>query len=426
MRPQTIPLHHDMTLLHLPGEEFRTGRLTGVFAVPLRESTAAGYAILPGLLTRCCRSLPTMPVFNRRLDELYGAVVEGQALALGQWQVLVFSINFLNKAYTLDGADLAGDATRLLLDLLFDPALENGAFREADFAQEQRCLLERLQAEINDKRLYARQRCKEVLCPDHPFSLNPYGTVDTVRALTPEAAAQAHKQLLSTARIHWLYQGDTDLTALTRTLERPFAALSERRAATMTADSAFTMKEDALTEEMDLRQAKLVLGFRIAATEPEGPVMAARLMNALWGGCPSSLLFRHVREEQSLCYYCASSYDRFQGVLLVDSGIEAADTERTQTEVLKQLEAIRQGDFSDEELEAARRSLIQRFASLEDTPADLEGWYVGQTLYDVYLTPEEAGNQLLAVTREDVCQAARLTHFDTAYLLRPTEEVCDQ
>jgi len=93
MRPQTIPLHHDMTLLHLPGEEFRTGRLTGVFAVPLRESTAAGYAILPGLLTRCCRSLPTMPVFNRRLDELYGAVVEGQALALGQWQVLVFSID---------------------------------------------------------------------------------------------------------------------------------------------------------------------------------------------------------------------------------------------------------------------------------------------------------------------------------------------
>ena len=425
MRPTAIPLQQDMTLLHLPKQQGRTGRLTGVLAVPLRQSTAAGYAILPGLLTRCCRRFPTVTAFSRHLDSLYGATLEGQVTALGEWQVLVFSASFLNKEYTLDGRDLAADVTRLLLDTLFDPVLEDGVFRREDFEQEKRCLLEHLQAEINEKRLYARRRCKELLCPDHPFSLNPNGTVETVQALTPAAATEALQQLLATARIHWLYQGETDRDALIKTLEKPFAALPERRAVTLAADSSYTMKESALTEEMDLRQAKLVLGFRIAATEPDGPVMAARLMNALWGGCPSSLLFKHVREEQSLCYYCASSYDRYQGVLLVDSGIEAADAERTKEEVLRWLEAIRQGDFSDEELEAARRSLIQRFASLEDTATDREGWYVGQTVYDTYLTPEEAGNQLLAITREDVCRAARLVHFDTAYLLKPHEEVAD-
>ncbi len=427
MGPIPIALQQEMTLLHLPEKKGRTVRLTGAFAVPLKASTAASYAILPGLLTRCCRRYPTVPAFSRRLDELYGAALEGHVTALGNRQVLVFSVSFLHKDYTLDGSDLTAEATRLLLDTLFDPAMEDGVFRQADFEQEKRCLLEHLQGEINEKRTYARRRCKELLCPDHPFSLNPYGTEETVNALTPASVTDALVTLLTSADIHWLYQGDTDVATLKTALEAPFLDIVPRRVAALTDDSAYAMKETALTEEMPLKQAKLVLGFRIAAAEPDGPVMAARLMNTLWGGCASSLLFKHVREEQSLCYYCASSYDRYQGVILVDSGIEAADATRTTEEILKQLEAIRQGNFSDEELEAARRSLIQRFAGLEDTAADREGWYVGQTVYEHYITPAEAGEQLAAVTREDVCRAAKLVHFDTTYLLKPTqEEVADQ
>ena len=167
-------------------------------------------------------------------------------------------------------------------------------------------------------------------------------------------------------------------------------------------------------------------GWKAREKKVSREAYSSRLMNTLWGGCPTSLLFTHVREEQSLCYYCISSYDRFQGVLLVDSGIQAENAEHTKEEILRQLEAIRQGDFSDEELEAARRSLIQRFVSAADHPEALESFYIGQTVYDTYLTPEEAGNRLLAVTKEDVCRAARLTHFDSTYLLTPDEgEVTD-
>lgn len=92
--------------------------------------------------------------------------------------------------------------------------------------------------------------------------------------------------------------------------------------------------------------------------------MRRALMNTLLGGCASSMLFKHVREEQSLCYYCASTYDRLQGIMLIDSGVEAANAERTREEILRQLEALRQGQFSDDELEAARRSLIQGFTAM--------------------------------------------------------------
>jgi predicted Zn-dependent peptidase len=409
-----------MTLIHLAGEHYRTGRLTAVLSVPLAESTAAEYAILPGLLTHASRRYPSVAALTERLDELYGASVQAGIERIGSWQTLTFSVRFLREQYTFGGEHLINDCAELLLDLLFDPLLENGVFTDKDFSREQRCLLERLQSEINNKRLYARQQCKKLLCPDEAYSVNHNGTPDSVAALTPAIAAEARERLLASARIHWIYQGDDAPDALIRSIEARFATIPLRRAAQMMPDSTFVMKQSERTEEMPLKQAKLVLGFRIAATEPSDDVMAARLMNTLWGGSPSSLLFRHVREEQSLCYYCSSVYDTFHGVIFVDSGIEAADAERTREEVLKQLSAIREGNFSDEELEAARRSLVQRFTAMNETPADREWWTVGQTIYDRYVTTEQAVSALLAVTRDDVVRMAKLVHFDATYLLKPT------
>ena len=423
--PYPMELPHNMTLLHLSEQSFRTDRLTGVFAVPLHRETAAEYAILPSLLTRSCGKYPTLAQFSRRLDELYGATVQGEIFRLGGWQLLAFSISYLNRRYTLDGSDLTAQCTQLLLDMLFDPALEEGAFPADVFAQEKRCLLERLQGEVNNKRLYARQRCEELLCPDHPFSYNPNGTEETVEALTPASAEAARQRMLAEANVHWLYQSADDTAALTRELDSRFATLPQRTKAVVHADTSFAMKESELTEQMQVSQAKLVLGFRIAATEPDGDIVAAQLMNTLWGGCATSLLFTHVREEKSLCYYCASTYDRYAGIILVDSGIQPKDADAAREGILEQLDAIREGNFSDDELEAARRCLIQRYNSACDNADNLENFYIGQTIYDNYFTPDQMRAKALEVTRDDVCRAARLTHFDSLYMLMPNEEVAE-
>ncbi len=422
MQPSPVTLSHHMTLLRLAEGSFRTDRLTGVFAVPLTAQTAADYAILPGLLTRGCRAYPSMATLCRRLDDLYGATVQGQVYRLGGWQVLTFSVNYLNRRYTLDGSDLTAACTALLLDMLFDPALEGDTFPADVFAQEQRCLVERLQGELNEKRLYARQRCEQLLSPDHPYSLNPNGTEETVAALTPAMAETARQNLLKKARIHWLYQGTGDTATLTRVLEDRFACLDRQMPAELTLDTRFDPAATTHTEPMPLNQAKLVLGLRCAITEPAADVTAAQLMITLLGGSATSLLFTHVREEQSLCYYCAATYDRFQGVVLIDSGVQPENAQKTKEEALKQLEAIRNNDFSDQELEAARRSLTQRYISAGDHPDALENYYIGQTVYDNYLSPEEKCDRVLAVSREAVCEAARQTRLEAVYLLTPDNQ----
>ena len=146
--------------------------------------------------------------------------------------------------------------------------------------------------------------------------------------------------------------------------------------------------------------------------------MAARLMNALFGGTPHSMLFRSVREKLSLCYYCASSYDYIKGVMLVDSGVEAAKADEAQAEILRQLDLLRQGAFTDEDLEAARRSVLNQFQEVDDLQSSRMGWYQRQSVSTRFTSPEESAAALAAVTRDEVCAAARQVHPICVYLLQ--------
>ena len=176
-----------------------------------------------------------------------------------------------------------------------------------------------------------------------------------------------------------------------------------------------------LTESMPVNQSKLVLGFRAESAEPDGDVAAMRLLNSLWGGTPHSLLFRNVREKLSLCYYCASSYDRLKGVMLVDSGVQLDKADQAREEILRQLAAVQQGDFTDEDLEAARRSLINQLESVGDLQSTLSNWYLGQAGLEKIITPQAAAEAAAQVTRERVQKAAAGIRLDAIYMLAAQE-----
>lgn len=422
-----------VSFLSLPDSRFKTAQLWAALLLPLREETASANAIVPYLLRRCCAAYPNMTALARRLNELYGARISAQALRLGDQQVLVLAADCIDGRYALDGEPVAADCAELLLSMLFEPALENGVFRAEDLELERRCLIERIEADINEKRWYARQQCERLLCRDEAYAVNVHGTVERVKELTAEQVTDAWKAMLETAPIQWVYQGGDDGEAVAAAIRERFAG-RPRRPAVLTTQTRFAppsqVREE--TETMAVNQSKLVMGFRVGIAEPDREVAAARLMNALLGGTPHSLLFRNVREKLSLCYYCASSYDRIKGVLLVDSGVEAAKAQEARAEILRQLDRLRQGDFTDEDLESARRSIVNQFLSVDDLQGNRSSWYLGQchrggeTCPAVFTTPEEAVGQLAQVTREDVRAAAEKVTLLCVYQLKAEEKEAEE
>ncbi len=408
--------------LVLSDARFKTAKLTVALYLPLREETASEQALLPYVLCRACRAYPDFSALQLRLAELYGADVVPSVMRVGEQQVLAFSAVSLQDRFALDGVSVTDACAALLRDMLFDPVLENGLLREQDIAQEKRCLEEQIQSEINEKRLYARRRCEVLTCEGEPYAVDRYGTVAGVRAITPQSLTATWKRVLREAQVLILYQGEGDGRAAATTLTQAFSAIgSDRLTLPETVVKGGDGSVKTVRETMDVKQAKLVMGFRTAVAEPSDKVPAMRLLNALWGGTFSSLLFQNVREKLSLCYYCSSSFDRKKGLFLVDSGVEVAKAATAKEEILRQLQHIREDAFSEEELENARRAVINQFYEAEDLPGTLGAWYLGQGVCDRYQSPAEAAEELCCVTRAQVVALADTVTLCSVYCLSGEE-----
>ncbi len=423
LKPINQQWPNGMRVLTLPQDRFTTAHITVAFSLPLNDATVAANAMVPFLLRRRSAAYPDMSGLNKRLYELYGAQIDGDVLGVGDAQLLVMTAEVIRDRCALDGETPVADTVAVLRELLFRPYLVDGLFDQDDMQSEQRCMIERIRAEINEKRRYARRRCEELLCQGQACAVPLYGTEEQVQALDAETVTNAWQTMLATAPMQVIVQGVDDATGLVQSLADELAAIARTpiEPGANRPVAARELVEE--TEQMELNQCKLVLGFYSEVAPDDACVPAMRLMNALLGGTAHSLLFRHVREEQSLCYYCASSYDRHKGILMIDSGVEAAMVTKAKEEILRQLTAIQTGDFSDEELDDAKRSTATRFYMNEDGQDYLSGWYLGQTATcGAIQTPTEAADELAPLTKAEVQAAAKRFTLGCVYLLQPTEK----
>ena len=171
-----IPICDGVTFHSIGEKRFKTGRLTAAMLLPLSAETASANAVLPYLLRRSCRRYPTFRALNEKLSSLYGASLQAQVYKLGEVQVLAVSAVGLDDRYALEKEEVAGELTELLCSILFDPAFENGQFRQEDIDQEKRQLIEQIDSEFNDKRIYAQIRCEELMCRAEAFGVGRFGT----------------------------------------------------------------------------------------------------------------------------------------------------------------------------------------------------------------------------------------------------------
>lgn len=401
---------------------FKTERMSIHFLLPLEKDSVSANAILPFLLSRASRKYPDYTKLNEHLEELYGAVLDADVQKLGDVQVLSVSASGIADRYSLKGEQIAAELSRLLCSMVFDPPFEDGLFPQDGFVQERRQLIEMLRSEFNDKRAYALRRCEEIMCSGEPYGIGRCGTEEDIRELKREDLAKAWSDMIHRARAEIMVLGDCDPNPVFENFSAAFRNLGRGTAAdcgTKIVRSAARAGET--TENVDVAQSKLVLGFRTGSAEPDASVPAVKLMSAVFGGTPNSKLFLNVREKLSLCYYCSSVYFPMKGIMMVQSGVETKNIERAKTEILNQLEEVKQGNFTDDELNAAKLSLCNSYRTLGDSLDGLEAWYLSKTFSAPGLRPEEEAAAIGAVTREEVMKTAEAVTLDTVYCLKGNE-----
>lgn len=413
----------DIHINFIRDDKFKFARASVLFLVPLKKQTASGFALLPHILRLGGGEYEDLRALNLRLDELYGASLDTDVKRFGETQVLSLSVSTLSDRFTLNGDAAFTDAAELLISLILAPHIENGAFPEKQVETAKANLIEQIEAEINDKRSYAVKQLIGAMCKDENYSVNKLGEPETVSALTPADAAACYYGLLKCAHIEIMLCGNFEQEPAARLFEKTFGGVKPRDTAPLSDHvklSADTVRR--VNEQLDVKQGKLCLGFRSTVSSGHNLGDAMRVMLAMYGALPTSKLFMNVREKLSLCYYCASRYDRQKGIVIVDSGVERENAHRAEQEILKQLEDMKNGAFTAEELKDAKTALKNAFYGVPDSISRLENWYFG-CIYDGEQTsPSDMADRIEAVTAEQVVQAARSLSLDTVYLLSGKEE----
>ncbi len=405
--------------------KFKSSYLSLTLLAPLDRRTAGANALIPEVLRRGTAVHPDMESLSAALDELYGGAIEPVVRKKGETQCVGFVASFLDDAYALKGEKILEPAAELLGELLLKPYTRDGVFCPDYTAGEKANLIDRIRAQVNDKRTYAVQRMVQEMCRYAAFGVDKLGDEVSVSAITPESLWAQYQELLCTAQVEVYYCGSAQHDRVEAALKSALSGLpvkEERR--DPSCDVRVTAgPEPILTEEtMDVTQGKLALGFRtggLTCWEEEFP--ALYLATAVFGGTTLSKLFMNVREKLSLCYYASATLEKMKGLVLVSSGIEFDKYQTAKDEILAQLEAVKRGEIETWELEGSRRTLVGACMATLDDQSRQEEFWLGQAAAGLEESPEAFAARLEGVTREQVAAAAQRLELDTIYFLKGKE-----
>ena len=413
-------------LSHLRSDKFKTACMSVTLLTQLRRETAAMNAVIPFVLRRGTTRYSDMEQLSRRMDELYGAAVEPVVRLIGEIQCIGFYGSFPEPDYLPGGEALLGDTCALMAQLLLDPVTRGGLLLPQYVDSEREKLLDIIRSCMNDKRSYALTRCIEEMCCYEDFAVSRFGSESEAENIHYKKLTRHYRELIQTCPVEIFYCGKTDFKAVSAAMRDAFSAMPRGEIDyDIGTDLRMNAVEDHIRfveEEMDVTQGKLVLGFRLGECMEEPDIPALYVFNAVYGSGATSKLFMNVREKLSLCYYASSAVYLHKGIMLVSSGIEFDKLDAARDEILAQLDSVRRGEITDDELRSAKKSVASDLRAVQDSIGELEGFYLSQALDGLDYGPAELAALAEDVTKEDVQAIAESIECDLIYFLKGSGE----
>lgn len=415
---KTIMLSPGITLRCFPDQRFKQGCLSVQFLRPMCRDEVSLNALLPAVLLRGCAGAPDLRDITLRLDDLYGASIGAQVRRIGNIQTTGLVAGFMEDRYAFDGDAILQPVTEFLRELLLEPLTENGVFSEEYVESEKTNLISAIESQKNDKRAYAVSQMLKIMCKNDSFGIPRLGEIPQVRAITAENLYAHYQKILRESPIDLFYVGSAQPEEVAQMLKPLVSGLAQHctplPAQTVFTGSGFSQH----TEVMDIAQGKLCMGYTTDITLTDSRFPAMQMANTIFGAGMTSKLFMNVREKMSLCYDIGSGYHGSKGIILVNAGIDFCQEQKVRQEVQNQLDEICAGRFTAEEIEAARQMLLTQLEAVHDSPGAIESYYATAAISGLNMTPEQYREAVIAVTPEQISEAAGTLHLDTVYFLK--------
>lgn len=403
-------------------KKFKTNLMTVVITLPLNRERVTFNSVIPAVLKRGTENLKTQEEIAKKLEEMYGAEFGCGIEKIGDNHVLKFYLetlndNFIPKDYK---ENLTAESINLLLDIIFNPYTENNKFKEEYVEAEKNNIKLLIQAKIDNKDAYALNSCIEEMYKGKPYGLYKYGYIEDLEKINAQNLYEYYKEIIEKAKIDIFFSGDINAKEIEQEVEEN-CKIKELvgRDAKIIVDKEEKQKQEIKNKEdkMDVTQGKLVIGLDVNYTS-EDAKFPISIYNVILGESATSKLFQNVREKASLAYTARSNYVRQKSNIFIRCGIEIENFDKALEIIKKQLEDMKNGDFTEEDLENAKKYMISGITSIQDEQDSEVTYYIGQELSEKFTTFEEYAKKIEKVSMQDVKDVANSIDINTIYFLR--------
>lgn len=405
------------TLHLIPTKKFKTITISLRLQSPLLKETTTLRTLLTFVLVAATKKYPSTKELASHLDENYGARLSTNIGSKGKSQIMNVYTSFINDVYLPTKDSLLKDQIQLLSDMFFNPLVENNQFDETIVELKKKELKERLQVNKDDKFSYSLDKLFEYMGNDQVLGVASTGYEEQIDQISASDLYQYFLKCIQEDEKHLYVVGDIDETIID--VFNQYLQFPDNH---NNYPSAYIFKKDRedvleIIEKQDITQSKLNMGYRISCDFTAPQHYAFTVFNALFGGFSQSRLFKVVREENSLCYYVSSSYDAFNGIMIVNAGIEATDYHKTMSLIAQQLKDIQDGHVKEEDIQVAKMMLENALRKTNDEAGSMIALSYNRDITHKQETNDEYIQKLLNVSRQDIIDVASKVQLDTIFFL---------
>lgn len=402
-------------------EKFKSIYFSINFTMPVNKRQISENALLSAVLGKSNKKFKTQKEIQMYLYSLYGANFDIGIEKFGDLYNIEFRGECINKKYLPNNTDVVNEVLEFLYDAIYNPNVLNGAFDEEVVEREKDFILNKIREVKDDKLRYGIRKMEELMCKDEPFSTYVYGDEDDIYKITSSDLYKRYNEVISNSCITFIISGNLlgyeDIEEKVNNIFNN-KLVSKLNYKELIYNQKLNHNQEVVEESQQTTQSVLSYGLRINNPN-SNDFYKLSVYNALLGGTPSSKLFQNFREKESLAYTVRSRYYRFKDIIIIYAGIQKENYEKAKLVLENEINKIKDGEISDEEFEASKKSIISDLKEWNDSKIALSKMFISNlfSLKNDSLTLEQMVDKFEKVTKQDIIDIAGKITIEKIYFL---------
>ena len=391
-------------------DKFKDLSLEVRFLAEVNEKNATTRSLLTLMMQDRSLKYDSKLKMNNALDDLYGAYLSIRCTGYGKGAMIRFGLRVIDNKFS--DQDLLTQQFAFVNEIIFKPLLNEKVFKEA-----KESLTNELLRIEDEPRECASKLALSIAGKGQPLAIDINGDLEILKTITLDDIKAEYHNMIDNDQITIGIVGNIT-TEIAKRLCMTYLPFNKR---STISKSFYTFTSDQAKHhivEKNIEQTVLMMIYNSDITINDHLYWPLKLATAMLGQLPISLLFMEIREKRSLCYNISSSLLSFDGVMIINTGMDYKNIEQTETLIKQQIASIQVNTYTDELLESAKQLLINSVRSVIDNANAIMNFAYLNHLANNDQSYEQTIKKIEMITKEEIQQAFNSLSLNTTFILK--------